>query len=58
MATVDPGVVYPLNAPYATDPAYSGTFIPTLWSKKLLVQFYAQTMLSEICSTDYEGFVA
>ena len=31
----------------------SGTFIPTLWSKKLLVQFYAQTMLSEICNTDY-----
>jgi len=58
MATVNPGVVYPLNAPYATDPAYSGTFIPTLWSKKLLVKFYEQTMLSEICNTDYEGFVA
>jgi len=53
MATVNPGVVYPLNAPYATDPAYSGTFIPTLWSKKLLVKFYEQTMLSEICNTDY-----
>ena len=55
MATVNPGVVYPLNAPYATDPAYSGTFIPTLWSKKLLVKFYEQTMLSEICNTDYES---
>ena len=58
MATINPGVVYPLNAPYATDPAYSGTFIPTLWSKKLLVKFYEQTMLSEITNTDYEGFVA
>ena len=55
MATVTPGVVYPLNAPYNTTPAYSGTFIPFLWSKKLLVKFYEQTMLSEICNTDYEG---
>jgi hypothetical protein len=55
MATVTPGVVYPVNAPYNTTTAYSGTFIPTLWSKKLLVKFYEQTMLSEITNTDYEG---
>jgi hypothetical protein len=36
MATVTPGAVYPVNAPFNTNPAYSGTFIPTLWSKKLL----------------------
>lgn len=36
MATVTPGAVYPLNAPFNTSPSYSGTFIPTLWSKKLL----------------------
>ena len=55
MATVTPAAVFPVNAPYLTTNAYSGTFIPTLWSKKLLVQFYEQTMLSEICNTDYEG---
>ena len=55
MATVTPGVVYPLNAPYNTDPAFSGSLIPVLWSKKLLVQFYEQTMLSEIVNTDYQG---
>lgn len=53
MATVTPAAVYPVNAPFNTSTAYSGTFIPTLWTKKLLVQFYANTMLSEICNTDY-----
>lgn len=47
--------VYPVNAPFNTDPAYSGSFIPTLWSGKLLAKFYANTMLSEIANTDYEG---
>ncbi len=55
MATVTPGMVFPTNAPYNTNPAYSGVFIPTLWSKKLLVRFYQNTMLNEITSTDYEG---
>lgn len=58
MATVTPGIVYPVNAPFNTDPAFSGTFIPTLWSKKLLVKFYEQTLLSEITNVDYEGFLA
>lgn len=47
--------VYPVNAPFNTDPAYSGSFIPTLWSGKLLAKFYQNTMLSEIANTDYEG---
>lgn len=47
--------VYPVNAPFNTSPAYSGAFIPTLWSGKLLAKFYQQTMLSEIANTDYEG---
>ena len=55
MATVTPGATYPVNAPYDTNPAYSGTFIPTLWSKKLITKFYANTMMSEIANTDYEG---
>lgn len=55
MATITPSPVFPVNAPYTTNPAYSGTFIPTLWSKKMLVRFYQNTMLSEITNTDYEG---
>lgn len=34
---------------------YSGTFIPTLWSAKLLDKFYASTVFGEIANTQYEG---
>lgn len=57
MATTNPGAVYPIasGSAYATSPAYGGTFIPTLWSKKLLIKLYQNLMLSEIVNTDYEG---
>jgi len=55
MATITPGAVYPVTNYADTTTAYSGTFIPTLWSGKLLAKFYQNTMLSEICNTDYEG---
>jgi hypothetical protein len=48
-------MTFPVNAPFNTNPAYSGAFIPTLWSGKLLAKFYQNTMLSEVCNTDYEG---
>ncbi|HLZ24576.1 MAG TPA: hypothetical protein VKQ30_20870 [Ktedonobacterales bacterium] len=37
------------------NPAYSGTFIPEIWSGKLIEKFYASTVLSVISNTDYEG---
>ena len=33
----------------------SGTYIPEIWSSKLLVKFYEGTCLSEVSNTDYEG---
>lgn len=47
--------VFPTNGDFTTSPEYTGAFIPTLWSGKLLAKFYQNTMLSEICNTDYEG---
>lgn len=35
--------------------SYSGTYIPEIWSPKLLVKFYANSILPQICNTDYEG---
>lgn len=35
--------------------AYSGTFIPEIWSGKLIEKFYAATVLAAISNTDYEG---
>lgn len=36
-------------------PSYSGTFIPEIWSTKLLIKFYDATVLAAISNTDYEG---
>lgn len=49
--------VYPVTSSGAFDttPSYSGAFIPTLWSGKLLAKFYQNTILTEIANTDYEG---
>lgn len=39
----------------ATTSSYSGQFIPELWSKKLNAKFYANTMLTEVMNTSWEG---
>lgn len=36
-------------------PAYSGTFIPQIWSGKLVEKFYDATVFGDISNTDYEG---
>lgn len=38
--------------------AYSGTFIPEIWSGKLLEKFYSATVLAAIANTDYEGEIS
>lgn len=55
MATVTPAAVIPVSGAFATTPAYSGTFIPTLWSGKLNAKFFAATMLSDVMNTTWEG---
>jgi hypothetical protein len=49
--------VFPVfaNGAFETNPAYSGSFIPQLWSNKLNAKFYATTMMTEIANTDWEG---
>jgi hypothetical protein len=46
--------IYPTGSLTPT-PAYAGTFIPVLWSTKLIEKFYASTVLAAISNTDYEG---
>jgi hypothetical protein len=54
-------MAYPLAAtPYPPAsvqpvPAYTGTFIPEIWSGKLIEKFYATTVLAAISNTQYEG---
>ena len=52
---------FPLGTPWsgaAPSPAYSGIFIPEIWSGKLLEKFYAATVLAAISNTDYEGEIS
>lgn len=39
----------------APNPAYSGVFIPAIWSGKILEKFYAATVIAAIANTNYEG---
>lgn len=54
-------MAYPVAAvPYGgagtgANPAYSGRFIPEIWSGKLIEKFYNATVLAAIANTDYEG---
>lgn len=52
--TVSSNGTFP-NANFTTSPAYSGSFIPTLWSGKLNAKFYSTTVYGEIANTSYEG---
>lgn len=52
MAAVFPVVA---NGAFDTNPSYSGGFIPQLWSNKLNAKFYANTLMTEIANTDWEG---
>lgn len=63
MATVTPAETFPVSAQIygpvdgvakPTTP-YSGTFIPTLWSGKLMKKFYETSLFGAISNTDWEG---
>lgn len=67
MSTITAAAAYPVNAGgfYAPNgansysgTAYSGTFIPTLWSGKLAQKFYAATVFGEIANTDWQGDIS
>ncbi len=44
-----------VQSPFNTSPAYTATFIPTVWAGKLNVKFYATTVFGEIANTAYDG---
>lgn len=51
---VGPPAIYPTGSA-TPNPAYSGTFIPEIWSGKMIEKFYNATVLAAISNTDYEG---
>jgi hypothetical protein len=54
----DTNPVYPVGAPFNTNPPYSGNFIPAVWSAKLNAKFYAATVYGDIANTDWQGEVS
>lgn len=58
MTTITAGAVTPVGGAFATTPAASGTFIPTLWSAKLNAKFYAASTFADICNHDWEGEIS
>lgn len=54
VSTGNPAPGYPgASTTYPT--SYSGTFIPEIWSTKLVEKYYDGTVLTQITNTDYEG---
>lgn len=54
-------MAYPVGTPWAGSnptPAYAGTFIPEIWSGKLIEKFYDATVLAAIANTDYAGEIS
>lgn len=58
MSTITPAIVTPVTGGYVTSPAYSGTFIPTVWSAKLNAKFYAASTFASICNKNWEGDIS
>ena len=50
--------VFPVNAPFNTNPSYSGAFIPAVWSAKLNAKFYKASVYGEIANTDFQGEIS
>lgn len=48
-------MAFAVSGDFTTNPAYTTRFIPTIWSSKLNVKFYASTIMSSITNTAYEG---
>ncbi len=58
MSTINPAASVPVAAPFNTSPAYSGTFIPAVWSAKLNQKFYMTSTFADVSNTDWEGEVS
>jgi hypothetical protein len=58
MSTITPAATFPVAAPFNTTPAYSGTFIPAVWSAKMNAKFYASSIFGDIANTNWEGEIS
>ena len=59
MAHIIPNPVFPIHggSAFETTTPYSGTFIPSIWSGKLLSKFFATTTFGAVSNTNWESDV-
>lgn len=52
--------IFPINSGsgFDTNPSYSGSFIPAVWSAKLNAKFYAASVYGDIANTDWQGEIS
>jgi hypothetical protein len=57
MSTITAAATYPLKSggAFVTSPAYSGTFIPALWSGRLLEKLFASSTFAAVSNTNWQG---
>lgn len=58
MSTLTPAATFPVAAPFNTNPAMSGTFIPIVWSSKMNAKFYAASTFADVSNTDWQGDIS
>lgn len=66
MSTITAAAVTPISGTngtttgsnFNTTPAYSGTFIPAIWSAKMNAKFYAASVYAAIANTDWQGEIS
>ena len=58
MTTVTAAATFPVGSPFNTSPAYSGTFIPVVWSSKMNAKFYAASTFADVCNTNWQGDIS
>jgi hypothetical protein len=56
--TRDLNPIFPVAAPWNTNPPYSGNFIPSVWSAKLNAKFYAASVYGDIANTNWQGEIS
>ncbi len=58
MSTITAAATFPVAAPFNTPIAYSGTFIPAIWSAKMNAKFYAASTFADVSNTDWQGEIS
>lgn len=58
MSTITPAAGVAVSGNFATTPAYSGTFIPAIWSGKLIANFYSASTFASVSNRDYDGDIS